>query len=976
MSNLITEIYDKQAVVDNLNQLGELINSSLNAIVASAPKLQSPIEYLTAVQSISEIEKKNTEVTQAKAKALSDLDKVYQQADKAIQQSINLDDAEFQAQTKLTSQYKERAKEQKQLLELERTRQQTIQNGTKLLQMEAKSEGELRMQQQQLIKAQQSLRVTNAEENALREKLIAKINANKEALKGMSDEVSKQRDNIGNYKSALEGNVNVLNLVSSGQLQLKEAMKLVRTELTALEAQQASGNQLTAEQRKRYNDLSLAMGQLADVQGDISARTKVLADDYRGVTFAMESVKLGVNIMTSLQAVTALLGDENEELQKVMAKVVATQQILNTVTEIQKSLNKDLPIMQGLRIVKEKLLTTTLGEQTKAQLALNAAKVGFIGLAAAAVAGLAVWIAKMASAKAQVADLTKSINEQAVDAVAPLVQKVTTLKDEWDNLGGNLEAQKQFIKDNAGAFDELGISLTNVNDAEKFFSEQTQDFIDAQINRAKAEAARAQMTEIIKQQLTAQLEFERRYVNDQKTMWESVVDGYNKMQMGAAQYALMQKIAYEQEQKQYDDQIKSLSEMANGFDEIANKLTEGIPIKEESTKVTNKERESVEELLAVEEKLYLLRKKINEEREKQELPTLAKVTAKIKDETDIAQILAERYSKASAILTTEYLNALMATNDVEERRRLTTEYNLKAKEMEIAQYERLNKLLPENSLEYLKNAQTIAELKKELQDYNNSLDDSAQKEKETLEMRKEAYAAMKENLSTAVQNVTDFQIDQLEKEQDAYDENYERRKQVIENTVMSEEEKDRRLKALDNEKTAHEREVAKQRAQIERRQAIFRNAVQSAEAMSNAVASVGLLLRKETEGDTYSAIARYIAAIAAGVSAVTTVAALISQLIKIPAFEKGGTAQANKPFIAGEKGREIGFGVYSGKVYDFSKPTLFKANEPINIKNATETKQIINNNEYNKDVTLHNEVVVQVIDNARVKKYFKLGGKA
>ena len=61
MSNLITEIYDKQAVVDNLNQLGELINSSLNAIVASAPKLQSPIEYLTAVQSISEIEKKNTE---------------------------------------------------------------------------------------------------------------------------------------------------------------------------------------------------------------------------------------------------------------------------------------------------------------------------------------------------------------------------------------------------------------------------------------------------------------------------------------------------------------------------------------------------------------------------------------------------------------------------------------------------------------------------------------------------------------------------------------------------------------------------------------------------------------------------------------------------------------------------------------------------------------------------------------------------
>ncbi|MBQ2176492.1 MAG: hypothetical protein II453_16005, partial [Alphaproteobacteria bacterium] len=640
--------------------------------------------------------------------------------------------------------------------------------------------------------------------------------------------------------------------------------------------------------------------------------------------------------------------------------------------EIQKQLNKDSTIMVGLRIIKEKLLTTSLGEQTKAQLALNAAKLGLIGIAAGVVAGLTIWIAKMASAKNQVADLTKSINEQAVDAVAPTIQKVNDLKDKWADLGGNLEAQKQFIKDNAGAFDELGLSLTNVNDAEKFFSEQTQDFIDAQINRAKAEAARAQMTEIIKQQLTAQLDYERRFVKGQRTFWEEITLAPVEWLKGRENVAKKAAEINKDEQKQYDEQIKSLQEMSVNFDEIANKLTEGIPIKEESTKVTNKERESVEELLTVEEKLYLLRKKINEEREKQELPTLAKVTAKIKDETDVAQILAERYAKASAILTTEYLNALMATDDAEERRRLTTEYNIKAKEMEIAQYERLNKLLPENSLEYLKNAQTIAELKKELQDYNNSLDDSAEKEKKTLEERKAAYEDMKANITEAVQTVTQFQIDRLDEQQTAYNENYERRKQVIENTVMSEEEKDRRLKALDNEKTAHDKQIAREKAQIQRRQAIFQNAIASAEAMSKAVASVGELLATSAGGDPYTAIARYIAAIAAGISAVTTISSLISQLIKIPAFEKGGVAEANKPFIAGEKGREIGFGVYSGKVYDFSKPTLFKANEPINIKNATETRQIINNNEYNKDVTLHNEVVVQVIDNKRIEKFFKI----
>ena len=912
MSNLITEIYDKQAVVDNLNQLGELINSSLNAIVASAPKLQSPIEYLTAVQSISEIEKKNTEVTQAKAKALSDLDKAYQQADKAMNQSIALEDEEYKEVTKLTNEYKEKAKEQKQLLELERTRQQTMQNGTKLLQMEAKSEAELRMQQQQLIKAQQSLRITNAEENALREKLIAKINANKEALKGMSDEVSKQRDNIGNYKSALDG-------VVTGQIDLREAMALTRKELQQLETLQATGTTLTAEQRQRYNDLNLAMGQMKDIQGDISARTKILADDYRNMTFTMEGVKLGVNIMTSLQSVTALLGGENEELQKAMAKVVATQQILNTITQIQQQLNKDSTIMVGLRIIKEKLLTTSLGEQTKAQLALNAAKLGLIGLLAGAVTGLAIWIAKMASAKNQVAELTKTINEQAVDAVAPTIQKVNDLKDRWSELGGNLEAQKQFINDNAGAFDDLGLSLTNVNDAEKFFSEQTQDFIDAQINRAKAEAARAQMTEIIKQQLTAQLEYERRYNKEQKTMWESVVDWYNGAKFGAEKYAEVVNQGYEQEQKQYDEQIKSLSEMANGFDEIANKLTANIPLHDKNTNAVKNQTQANKDLkLSIEE----LRKQ-EEEWEKAQLNAILK---------DAGKNLAEQ---------------MEATIKLIEAKKKLREEAVNSIEIEEEEAEKV---------------ETLTEMTKRL----------AKEQAEALKERTEAIQSAKENLTEAFTKITDLQLDNLERESDAYDENYERRRKVIENTVMSEAEKDRRLKALDNEKTAHDKQVAKERAQIERRQAIFQNAIASAEAMSKAVASVGELLATSAGGDPYTAIARYIAAIAAGVSAVTTIASLISQLIKIPAFEKGGTAEANRPFIAGEKGREIGFGVYSGKVYDFSKPTLFKANEPINIKNATETRQIINNNEYNKDVTLHNEVVVQVIDNKRIEKFFKI----
>ena len=953
MANLITEIYDKQAVIDNLNQLGELINSSLNAIVSSAPKLQSPIEYLTAVQSISEIEKKNTEVTQAKAKALSDLDKAYQQADKAMNQSIALEDEEYKEVTKLTNEYKEKAKEQKQLLELERTRQQTMQNGTKLLQMEAKSEAELRIQQQQLIKAQQSLRVTNAEENALREKLIAKINANKEALKGMSDEVSKQRDNIGNYKSALDG------LANGAFPSVGAAMKQVRNELTQLEALQASGVQLTAEQKQRYNDLNVAMGQLKDVQGDISARTKILADDYRGMTAAMESVKLGVNIVTSLKAVTALLGDENEELAKTMAQIVAIQQTLNTITQIQNQLNKDGIIQTNLRMLAERDLTNATIAQTaatkasivamKTLQALQTAGKGIIGVFGAALFGMVKMIKDVVTNTNKAEEAQKAQTEslkEATQATAIQIEKLQEYKQILDDIA---ESYNVAIK-RADLFTESSAKQVAMGYFMRQFNEELDRYAELSWNYAQA----VNQSGVGVQKATQAM-------NDQRDVVQRLAENIRLLNAGIGSSSTSDSFIWAM--GQVENAIKNTNAIAKENNKTA----------QDATKETDKERQSKEEELSVEEKLYLLRKQINDARTSEELPTIAQVTAKIKDETDVAQILAERYEKASLILSTQYLNALMATDDEQERARITSEYNIQAKKNEIAQYERLLKLLPENSLEYLKLAQSIAETKKELQDYQANLNDVSESEKKTIEERKKAFDDMKRNIVSAFDAILERQNFTFEAEQDAWDKDYEHRRAIVENTILDEEEKNQKLKDLDDEKTAHDKQVAKERAEIERKKAIFNNAIQSAEAMANAVASVGLLLRKETEGDTYSAIARYIAAIAAGVAAIATISTLIAQLVQIPQYAKGGMAEANKPFIAGEKGREIGFGMRTGKVYDFSKPTIFKANEPINIKNATETKQIINNNEYNKDVTLQSNIVVQVVDSTRIKKFFKLG---
>ena len=912
MANLITEIFDKQAVVDNLNQLGELINSSLNAIVSAAPKLQSPIDYMTALKSVDEIEKESIKTAEAKKKALSDLDKLYQQADKAIQQYDNLADAEYQTQTNLLNQYKEMTKEQKQLIEIERTRNQTMQNSQKLLSQEAKTEAELRLQTQQLIKASQSLRLTNADENKVREQLIAKINANKEALKGMTNEVSKQKDNIGNYASALDG------LANGAFPSMGAAMKAVRSELVQYEAIMASGGQLTEEQRKRYDDLNNEMAQMVDIQGDVSARTKALSNDYLGLQTGLEGLKAGASAFSALQSGSALLGVENEKLTATIQKVQAAQAFANSVNQLANSLNKDSALVQGLRVVKEKLLTTAIGEQTKAQIALNAAKLGFAGLLAGAVVGLGVWIAKMASAKNEVADLNKELNKQATEAVAPTIQKVNELKDKWSELGGNLEAQKQFLQDNKTELEGMGLAINDVASAETFFNEQTQDFIDAQIARAKADATRAKMTEIIKEQLEAQMDYERRYVKEQKTFWEGIVDWYNGAKFGADEYAKTMETLYKTQDSAYKEQITDLSKMAEGFDAEFAKLTANIPLKNDHANATNNQNQAVK---------------------------------------DLTQSL-EELAEAEELWAKTQLNDIFknTTKNLTEQVNATAELIDKKKELKD---EVLNSIeIEEEEAEPVK---TLTELLKEQAEATENLK----------KQRKEAYDAMVENIGSAFDAINGY----YEHQQEVTDEWYQAQKERIEASVVDEETREKRLAQLDAEKTKRDKETAKKQAEIKRKQAIFQNAVDAAAAMSKAVASVGELLATSAGGDPYTAIARYIAAIAAGVSAVATISTLISRLLNIPAYEKGGLAEADKPFIAGEKGREIGFGQRTGKVYDFASPAIYKAPEPVAIKTASETNRIINN-EYNKDVTLHNEVVVQVIDNKRVEKYFKIGRKS
>jgi hypothetical protein len=113
------------------------------------------------------------------------------------------------------------------------------------------------------------------------------------------------------------------------------------------------------------------------------------------------------------------------------------------------------------------------------------------------------FIGKANESKKAAEEWYKSIAENAYKPIATIEE----LSVKWNALGDDLEAKKQFIEDNAKAFDSLGVSIKDVLDAQNLLVKNKQAFIDAQIEKAKASIYLAQAQEKIKEYIKAEQEY-------------------------------------------------------------------------------------------------------------------------------------------------------------------------------------------------------------------------------------------------------------------------------------------------------------------------------------------------------------------------------------------------------------------------------------------------------------------------------------
>ena len=123
------------------------------------------------------------------------------------------------------------------------------------------------------------------------------------------------------------------------------------------------------------------------------------------------------------------------------------------------------------------------------------------------------FVSKANESKKATEEWYNAISENAYKPIASIME----LSDKWNALGNDLEAKKQFIENNKKAFEDLGVSVRDVVDAENVLVANKTAFINAQIEKAKATIYLQQAQEKVKELIKKEQEYNA--MPDTKSMW-------------------------------------------------------------------------------------------------------------------------------------------------------------------------------------------------------------------------------------------------------------------------------------------------------------------------------------------------------------------------------------------------------------------------------------------------------------------------
>lgn len=304
---------------------------------------------------------------------------------------------------------------------------------------------------------------------------------------------------------------------------LRQQLRSVREEIATLllayrslteqEKQSAQGKELA----RHIDELTEKAGELNDAIADTSQAITNAASDSRGFDQLAGGIQLVVDGFGLATAGAQALGLSESDLMEVQTQLQTALVASNALTSMQVNLQKQSALMQGVNVIQTKAAATAetirtwaVGRGVIATKAATIAQAAFNAVAKAnpyvllAMAVVTVVGALYAFAKGNEAakkaeeerqaqlERTKEINEGIArsigESAGSQIAAYNKLQRAWKALGDDMAKRRKFVDENKKAFQELGLSVNSVKDAEEVLVNNTSNVVQSFILRAKAAA--------------------------------------------------------------------------------------------------------------------------------------------------------------------------------------------------------------------------------------------------------------------------------------------------------------------------------------------------------------------------------------------------------------------------------------------------------------------------------------------------------
>lgn len=348
-----------------------------------------------------------------------------------------------------------------------------------------------------------------------------------EDIANQSKELTRLNVELSEYQQKLEAAKKEL-------LGLQEEMSSVCKEMEEMRNGGQQNAQTYEVLKKKSEDLSNAMKH-------ISAN-----DIFEGITSGLGGLSSAFSTASSM---LELFSIENETLQNIMQKVQLAIAVTNGLQEVNAVLSKEsafqLNIVGQLKLWWRSITLQAAAAQGIETTAASAGTVVNLGLAGsfraiglaiksipgigwilAGISGLiglySLWSSQTKEQKKEQEQLNESLkkfNEGLQGYAASPIAMIELLSAKFKALGDDINAQKKFVEDSKTAFDNLGISINNVKEAQQLLIDNKEKFIDAQIAKATSLAYQ----DMIKDEA-------KKYTEEKKTQerWEKAVEEEKK----------------------------------------------------------------------------------------------------------------------------------------------------------------------------------------------------------------------------------------------------------------------------------------------------------------------------------------------------------------------------------------------------------------------------------------------------------------